>query len=129
MEDTLAKYPNLDAFIPTGGFPQFRQDYFCLEPVSHVADGFNMLARGVEGTGCGCSGPGSSWAGRCGFGRPLEQSASADRSSDNLRGIEPGQCSVPGAHGDVLGRGNLQPELIQLEIRGWRGSDLLERFA
>jgi ribose transport system substrate-binding protein len=23
MEDTLAKYPNLDAFIPTGGFPQF----------------------------------------------------------------------------------------------------------
>ena len=23
MEDILAKYPNLDAFIPTGGFPQF----------------------------------------------------------------------------------------------------------
>jgi len=23
MEDTLGKYPNLDAFIPTGGFPQF----------------------------------------------------------------------------------------------------------
>ncbi|MGE0239369.1 MAG: substrate-binding domain-containing protein, partial [Parvibaculaceae bacterium] len=23
MEDTLAKYPDLDAFVPTGGFPQF----------------------------------------------------------------------------------------------------------
>ena len=23
MEDILGKYPNLDAFIPTGGFPQF----------------------------------------------------------------------------------------------------------
>ena len=23
MEDTLGKYPNLDAFVPTGGFPQF----------------------------------------------------------------------------------------------------------
>jgi len=23
MEDILAKYPQLDAFIPTGGFPQF----------------------------------------------------------------------------------------------------------
>ena len=23
MEDTLGKYPQLDAFIPTGGFPQF----------------------------------------------------------------------------------------------------------
>src|SRR4029078_9330267 len=23
MEDILGKYPNLDAFVPTGGFPQF----------------------------------------------------------------------------------------------------------
>jgi ribose transport system substrate-binding protein len=26
MEDTLAKYPNLDAFVPTGGFPEFLPD-------------------------------------------------------------------------------------------------------
>src|SRR6516165_11793498 len=26
MEDTLAKYPNIDAFIPTGGFAQFVPD-------------------------------------------------------------------------------------------------------
>ncbi len=26
MEDILAKYPNLDAFTPTGGFPQFLPD-------------------------------------------------------------------------------------------------------
>jgi len=25
--------------------------YLCLEPVSHVADGFNLAARGVAGTG------------------------------------------------------------------------------
>ena len=23
MEDILSKYPELDAFVPTGGFPQF----------------------------------------------------------------------------------------------------------
>ena len=28
MEDTLAKYPNLDAFVPTGGFPQFLPDAY-----------------------------------------------------------------------------------------------------
>ena len=28
MEDTLAKYPDLDAFIPTGGFPQFVPDAY-----------------------------------------------------------------------------------------------------
>src|SRR5689334_12024479 len=28
MEDTLNKYPNLDAFIPTGGFPQFLPDAY-----------------------------------------------------------------------------------------------------
>ena len=26
--------------------------YLCIEPVSHVADGFNLAARGVSGTGC-----------------------------------------------------------------------------
>ena len=28
MEDTLAKYPDLDAFVPTGGFPEFLPDAF-----------------------------------------------------------------------------------------------------
>src|SRR5438876_1275449 len=28
MEDILAKYPNLDAFVPTGGFPQFVPDAY-----------------------------------------------------------------------------------------------------
>ena len=28
MEDILAKYPNLDAFTPTGGFPQFVPDAY-----------------------------------------------------------------------------------------------------
>ena len=28
MEDILAKYPNLDAFTPTGGFPQFLPDAY-----------------------------------------------------------------------------------------------------
>jgi ribose transport system substrate-binding protein len=28
MEDILSKYPNLDAFIPTGGFPQFVPDAY-----------------------------------------------------------------------------------------------------
>jgi ribose transport system substrate-binding protein len=28
MEDILNKYPNLDAFIPTGGFPQFVPDAY-----------------------------------------------------------------------------------------------------
>jgi ribose transport system substrate-binding protein len=28
MEDTLAKYPNLDAFVPTGGFPEFLPDAY-----------------------------------------------------------------------------------------------------
>jgi ribose transport system substrate-binding protein len=28
MEDTLGKYPDLDAFVPTGGFPEFLPDAF-----------------------------------------------------------------------------------------------------
>ena len=28
MEDILDKYPDLDAFIPTGGFPQFLPDAY-----------------------------------------------------------------------------------------------------
>jgi aldose 1-epimerase len=32
-------------YVPPG------QDFFCIEPVSHVNDGFNLLERGVDGTG------------------------------------------------------------------------------
>jgi ribose transport system substrate-binding protein len=28
MEDILNKYPDLDAFVPTGGFPQFLPDVY-----------------------------------------------------------------------------------------------------
>jgi aldose 1-epimerase len=34
------------------------QDHLCIEPVSHVNDGFNLLERGVEGTGVRVLAPG-----------------------------------------------------------------------
>ena len=37
--------------------------YLCLEPVSHVADGFNLAARGVSGTGTRLLGAGESLSG------------------------------------------------------------------
>ena len=37
--------------------------YLCLEPVSHVADGFNMAAHGIPHTGTRLLGPGASLAG------------------------------------------------------------------
>lgn len=37
--------------------------YLCLEPVSHVADGFNLAARGVAGTGTRLLAPGETLAG------------------------------------------------------------------
>ncbi len=37
--------------------------YLCLEPVSHVADGFNLAARGVSGTGARLLAPGESMGG------------------------------------------------------------------
>ncbi len=42
MEDTLAKYPNLDAFVPTGGFPQFAGQAYgraAARYKSKIADG------------------------------------------------------------------------------------------
>lgn len=42
MEDTLAKYPNLDAFVPTGGFPQFAGQAYARAAgryKSKIADG------------------------------------------------------------------------------------------
>ncbi|MGI9336352.1 MAG: sugar-binding protein [Gammaproteobacteria bacterium] len=37
MEDILAKYPNLDAFVPTGGFPQFIPDAYRNVATKHKA--------------------------------------------------------------------------------------------
>jgi aldose 1-epimerase len=54
-------FRHLVLYVPPG------QDYFCLEPVSHVADGFNMLPRGVEGTGVRVLGPGERLAGTVRF--------------------------------------------------------------
>ncbi len=52
--------PALDHLIlhrpATGG-------YLCIEPVSHVADGFNLAARGVDGTGSVILQPGETLAG------------------------------------------------------------------
>jgi aldose 1-epimerase len=33
-------------------------DYICIEPVSHVADGFNLAARGIANTGTRALDPG-----------------------------------------------------------------------
>lgn len=38
--------------------------YACIEPVSHVADGFNLAARGIAGTGTRVLAPGATLAGR-----------------------------------------------------------------
>lgn len=42
MEDILAKYPDLDAFVPTGGFPQFVPDAYrnvAMKVKDKIADG------------------------------------------------------------------------------------------
>ena len=41
--------------------------YLCIEPVSHVADGFNLAARGVAGTGTHWLAPGETLAGAMQF--------------------------------------------------------------
>jgi aldose 1-epimerase len=48
---------HLVIYVPPG------QDFFCVEPVSHVNDGFNMLERRVEGTGVRVLAPGQTLAG------------------------------------------------------------------
>jgi aldose 1-epimerase len=60
-------WPDLGLALVMEADPIFRhlivyvpksKPYFCVEPASMVADGFNMLARGVEGTGVRVLGPG-----------------------------------------------------------------------
>jgi aldose 1-epimerase len=55
----LAAPPPLDKlviYVPPG------QDFFCVEPVSHVNDGFNLRARGVADTGIRDLAPGEALA-------------------------------------------------------------------
>ena len=65
-------WPELDLTLVIEAGPIFRhlviyvppgQDFFCIEPVSQVNDGFNMLERGVEGTGVRVLAPGETLAG------------------------------------------------------------------
>ena len=46
-------FGHLVIFVPPG------QDFFCVEPVSHVNDGFNLAARGVADTGVHVLAPGA----------------------------------------------------------------------
>ena len=50
-------FGHLVIYIPAG------QDFFCVEPVSHVNDGFNLAARGVADTGVQILAPGASLRG------------------------------------------------------------------
>jgi aldose 1-epimerase len=69
-------WPELDLTLVIEAGPIFRhlviyvppgQDFFCIEPVSHVNDGFNMLERGVEGTGVRVLAPGQTLEGAVRF--------------------------------------------------------------
>ncbi|SFT49149.1 aldose epimerase family protein [Paraburkholderia aspalathi] len=51
-----APFTHLVAFAPRGA------PYFCVEPVTHVANGFNLAARGIEGTGLKVLAPGEVFA-------------------------------------------------------------------
>ena len=80
LTDYLSEWDGvLDLELPQGDVLQLQADrvfshlvvhrppqplYLCLEPVSHVADGFNLAARGVTGTGTVQLPPGSVLEGR-----------------------------------------------------------------
>ena len=50
-------FGHLVVYVPPG------EDFFCVEPVSHANDGFNLLDRGVPGTGVRVLKPGEQLAG------------------------------------------------------------------
>jgi aldose 1-epimerase len=54
-------FGHLVIYVPPG------QDFFCVEPVSHVNDGFNLAARGVAETGVHVLAPGASLRGAVRF--------------------------------------------------------------
>jgi len=54
-------FGHLVVYIPPG------RELFCVEPVSHVNDGFNLAERGVPDTGVRVLAPGATLRGRLGF--------------------------------------------------------------
>jgi aldose 1-epimerase len=54
-------FGHLVIYVPPG------RDIFCVEPVSHVNDGFNLAERGVADTGVRILAPGETLRGRVGF--------------------------------------------------------------
>lgn len=61
-------YRNLVVFVPPG------QPFFCIEPVSMVGNGFNLMTDGVAGTGVRALNPGESMHGSMSF-RPVPAGA------------------------------------------------------
>jgi aldose 1-epimerase len=59
--ETTPSLRHLVIYVPPG------RDFFCIEPVSHVNDGFNLLERGVEGTGVRVLAPEQTLAGAIRF--------------------------------------------------------------
>ena len=55
--DLKGDLTNLVLHVPVGA------PYACIEPVTHVADAFNLAAAGVEGTGARVLQPGETLAG------------------------------------------------------------------
>lgn len=62
--EAAAPLRHLVVYVPEGA------DFFCVEPVSHVGDGFNLMDAGVAGTGVQVLGPGETLRGTVRF-RPL----------------------------------------------------------
>ena len=60
-------FRHLVVYVPPG------QPFFCVEPVSMIGDGFNLLAAGVEGTGVRVLAPGELMRGSMNF-RPVPSS-------------------------------------------------------
>jgi aldose 1-epimerase len=54
-------FGHLVIYVPPG------ENFFCIEPVSHVNDGFNLFERGVKGTGVRVLMPGETLAGTIRF--------------------------------------------------------------
>ena len=59
--ETDPVFGRLVIYVPAG------EDFFCVEPVSNANDGFNLLDRGVRGTGVRVLAPGEALAGTIRF--------------------------------------------------------------
>ena len=86
MEDILAKYPNLDAFTPTGGFPQFLPDAYA--KIAEQVQGQDRLRRARA--------------------RRRRHAAGPDRLDEEGPVLRPGRPAAvrDGIQGDVLPQGH-----------------------